>query len=159
MSGRVLRGRLLEVDDSGDQQTVDLLGPRGETLKKVHRVQPFGFHSSPPKDAHGVVAQLGGEGAGRLLNIALGFESKQHRPRGREQGSTALYDANGNMVSLVGAELRIVGSAKVTIVAPTIVLEGEVHLGGEGGQKVHRKGDVDSDGDVAAGSASKVYAV
>ncbi len=48
---------------------------------------------------------------------------------------------------------------KVTIKSPTIVLDGNVHLGGEGGQLVHRKGDVDSDGDAAVGSATKVYAI
>ncbi len=47
----------------------------------------------------------------------------------------------------------------VRIVAAKIVLDGEVHLGGEGGQLLHRKGDADSDGDVAVGSASRVYAV
>lgn len=48
---------------------------------------------------------------------------------------------------------------RVHIKAGDIVLEGNVHLGGEGGQLVHRKGDVDSAGDVAVGSATKVYAV
>jgi phage baseplate assembly protein gpV len=43
--------------------------------------------------------------------------------------------------------------------AGTIVFEGTVHLGGEGGKLVHRKDDLDSDGDAAVGSASKVYAV
>lgn len=47
----------------------------------------------------------------------------------------------------------------VTMTAAKIVLNGEVHLGGEGGQLLHRKGDADSDGDVAVGSASRVYAV
>lgn len=48
---------------------------------------------------------------------------------------------------------------KVTIESPTIVLKGEVHLGGEGGKLVHRKGDADTAGDLADGSATKVYAV
>lgn len=43
--------------------------------------------------------------------------------------------------------------------AAKIVLDGEVHLGGEGGELLHRKGDVDSAGDAAVGSASRVYAV
>lgn len=43
--------------------------------------------------------------------------------------------------------------------ATKIVLDGEVHLGGEGGKLLHRKGDLDSDGDQAVGSASRVYAV
>lgn len=55
--------------------------------------------------------------------------------------------------------LTIQTSGTVRITAATIVLEGEVHLGGEGGQLVHRKGDLDSDGDAADGSATKVFAV
>lgn len=52
-----------------------------------------------------------------------------------------------------------ISDGAVHIKAGKIVLEGEVHLGGEGGQLVHRKGDVDSDGDTAVGSASRVYAI
>ncbi|GAA4178270.1 phage baseplate assembly protein V [Shinella granuli] len=47
----------------------------------------------------------------------------------------------------------------ITMKAAKIVLDGELHLGGEGGQLVHRKGDADSDGDTAVGAASRVYAV
>lgn len=54
---------------------------------------------------------------------------------------------------------NITSPGKITIEAPEIVLKGDVHLGDEGGQLVHRKGDVDDDGDAAVGSASKVYAV
>lgn len=54
----------------------------------------------------------------------------------------------------------VVTGDKVTIEAPTITLKcDELNLGDEGGQLVHRKGDADSDGDVAVGSASKVRAV
>jgi hypothetical protein len=48
---------------------------------------------------------------------------------------------------------------RIELTATTIVLSGAVHLGGEGGALVHRKGDVDSDGDIAEGAATKVYAV
>ncbi|WP_164919712.1 phage baseplate assembly protein domain-containing protein [Hansschlegelia zhihuaiae] len=160
MSGRLFRVALDETDDSGDQQTATLLGPAGETLKQVHRVQPFGFHSSPPKGSHGVGLQFGGgPDGGRLLAAALGLESPAHRPKDRPVGSTIIYDMHGNAVSLVQAELRIVGVSRAVIAAPVIVLEGTVHLGGEGGQQVHRKGDMDSDGDTAVDSATKVYAL
>ncbi len=49
MSGRLFRVEHVETDDKGDLQTATLLGPQGETLKRVHRLQPFGFHSSVPK--------------------------------------------------------------------------------------------------------------
>lgn len=62
------------------------------------------------------------------------------------------------VITLGDTRITIRGD-RVTIKSGTIVLEGTVHLGGEGGQLVHRKGDVDSDGDTAVGSASKVYAI
>ncbi|ACL57416.1 phage baseplate assembly protein domain-containing protein [Methylobacterium nodulans] len=161
MSGRLFRVEHVETDDKGDLQTTTLLGPAGEELKRVHRLQPFGFHSSVPKGAHGLGVQFGGgpEG-GRRLNMVLGLEHPDHRPKNREVGSTALYDANGSIVSLVQQNIRVVHSKAVHIVAPEIVLEGTVYLGGKSGAKlVHRKDDLDSDGDIAVGSASKVYAV
>lgn len=62
-------------------------------------------------------------------------------------------------VETIGDTTITRSGSKVTIKSPTIVLDGEVHLGGAGGKLVHRKDDVDSAGDVATGSATKVYAV
>lgn len=59
----------------------------------------------------------------------------------------------------IGSTVIQAGGDSVRITSGTIVLDGEVHLGGEGGQLLHRKGDLDSDGDTAVGSASRVYAV
>ncbi|EYR81875.1 phage baseplate assembly protein V [Shinella sp. DD12] len=59
----------------------------------------------------------------------------------------------------IGSTVIQAGGDGVTITAGKIVLDGEVHLGGEGGQLLHRKGDADSDGDTAVGSATRVYAV
>src|SRR5690606_17115602 len=58
-----------------------------------------------------------------------------------------------------GSSRITLGDDAVVISATKIVLQGEVHLGGEGGALVHRRGDADSDGDTAVGSASKVYAL
>ncbi|TCN31628.1 phage baseplate assembly protein gpV [Shinella granuli] len=69
---------------------------------------------------------------------------------------------NGENVPLrlkVGDSVIEVSGGGITLKASKIVLDGEVHLGGEGGQLLHRKGDADSDGDTAVGSASRVYAV
>lgn len=59
----------------------------------------------------------------------------------------------------IGSTVIQAGGDGVKITAGKIVLDGEVHLGGEGGQLLHRKGDADSDGDTAVGSATRVYAV
>lgn len=62
------------------------------------------------------------------------------------------------VITVGNTRIQFTGS-EVRITSPKIVLEGECHIGGEGGQLVHRKGDVDSDGDAAVGSATKVYAL
>ncbi len=69
---------------------------------------------------------------------------------------------NGEDVPLrlkVGDSILEASGNGFTLKAAKIVLDGEVHLGGEGGKLLHRKGDLDSDGDMAVGSASRVYAV
>lgn len=69
---------------------------------------------------------------------------------------------NGGNVPLhikIGDAVLAMSGDEVRILAGKIVLDGEVHLGGEGGQLLHRKGDVDSDGDTAVGSATRVFAV
>lgn len=59
----------------------------------------------------------------------------------------------------IGGTVIQASSDGVVITASKIVLDGVVHLGGEGGQLLHRKGDADSDGDIAMGSATRVFAV
>lgn len=145
MSGRMFRAEHVEADDSGDLQTLTLLGSSGETLKKVHRVQPFGFHSNVPKGSHGFGLQFGGgSDGGRLLNAYLGGEHPDHRPRKRDVGTSALYDANGNIVSLVSKELRVTGkhatviegAEKTTVQVgelKIVVRQGRIDLGAESG--------------------------
>lgn len=59
----------------------------------------------------------------------------------------------------IGAASFVMSGEALHVKADLIVLDGEVHLGGEGGQLLHRKNDADSGGDIAVGSASRVYAV
>ena len=69
------------------------------------------------------------------------------------------HDKGGEAMIKNGSTTILITDGEVRITAGKIVLEGATHLGGDGGQLVHRKGDADSDGDTAVGSASKVYAV
>lgn len=69
------------------------------------------------------------------------------------------HDKENEAVIAIGDTRLLMTADKTKITCATIVLEGDVHLGGEGGQLVHRKGDIDSAGDVAETSATKVYAV
>ena len=62
-------------------------------------------------------------------------------------------------VITLGSTRLVISEDKILILANKIVLDGEVHLGGEGGKLVHRLNDKDSAGDAAVESAIKVYAV
>jgi len=145
MSGRLFRVEHVDTNDEGDLQTSTLLGPQGETLKRVPRVMPFGLHSSVPSGSHGMALQFGA--GGRTLKAVLGLEHQDHRPRKREVGSTALYDANGNTISLVQSELRWTGKKASVIESgdtvtvsvgalKIIVSKGRIDLGAPNGSPV-----------------------
>ncbi len=59
----------------------------------------------------------------------------------------------------IGGATFVMSEDRIALTAGIIVIDGVVHLGGEGGQLLHRKGDADSGGDIAVGSAGRVYAV
>lgn len=130
-------------------------GRAGSAPKRILQPQQFGMASRPPAGSVGMQMAMGGDHTTSLL---IGAEHPAHRPK-MGAGHTVLYDAYGQAISIVETAVRIVANAEIRLVAPKIVLEGEIHLGGDGGQLVHRKGDLDSDGDAAVGSASKVYAL
>lgn len=152
----VRRARITKVDDSGTQQKVDLIGLAAEKPQKIVRVQPHGFSSYPVDDAEGVMIQMSGR-SGRTL--FLGGEHKDKRPKNLPKGGTVIYDADGNVVRVVGDDLQIkhktkivlaVGETQIIITEDKIVLKGNVHLGDDGGTLVALCG---------GGCASKVYAV
>ena len=88
----------------------------------------------------------------------LGGENPSMRPV-VDMGGTAIYDHTGNIVSVVAKELRIVHSAKVTISAPEIVLDGIVKLGGaDASRPASAEGTVDSCGCADSGNfATRVW--
>ncbi|GJE54585.1 phage baseplate assembly protein domain-containing protein [Methylobacterium thuringiense] len=151
----VRRASVKKVEDDGTQQIVTATGLKGEEFK-IYRQQGHGLSTVPPVGSEGYVTALGGRSDRMQFHQG---EHKDHRPRKMKGGDTVLYDAHGNAISLVEKNIRHVSSGTITFTAPKIILNGEVHLGGEGGELVHRKGDKDSDGDTAEGAASKVYAV
>lgn len=153
----VRRAELTEVQDDGPFQRITAMGYADETLKLGHRVQPFGLTSHPPKGAHGLALLVNGRPD---QSVFLGIEHPNHRPKAIPVGTTALYNQYGDIIKVFEKLVEVVTETFLVKASAKIVLEApEVHLGAEGGQLVHRKGDVDSDGDAAVGSATKVYAV
>lgn len=140
------RATVEEVDDSGSQQLVRMRGLKGETFSKVYRAQPHGFSSVPPKDSEALLLALGGR-SDRV--IMIGAEHRSHRPKDLPAGAGALYGVNGELISLIGGVVRIVGATLMVEADTKIVLKApRVDLGEEGGEKVVTE----------AGPSSKVYA-
>lgn len=90
---------LLEVDDSGKQQTVTHHGLAGEKHSEVYRPQPFGSTSVPPKGSTGVVGSLGGE---RNRSVFFAGEHDDYRPKNLKPGQKASYDLAGNITTWGG---------------------------------------------------------
>jgi phage baseplate assembly protein V len=142
---QLLRAILASVDDSGPQQLLKLTGLAGQTIGEAVRSQHFGLTSVPPVGAEALILALGG---GFDRAHALGVEHPAKRPTNTPAGGTVLYDAYGDAISIVQANMRLVHSAKISLVAPEIELIGAVTLGGEAGSGVPaaKQGTVDTGG-------------
>ncbi|MEO3997176.1 phage baseplate assembly protein [Mesorhizobium sp. CAU 1732] len=131
------------VSHRGGQQFVNGKGFAGDGFEEVHRIEPHGFASHPVKG--GIAAILSARN-NRDSAYAFGGENPELRPD-LPSGGTAIYDHAGNIVSIVAADIRIVHSAKVHIIAPEIVLEGQVKLGGpDADRPASASGTVDTGG-------------
>ena len=103
----------------------------------------------PPTKGQQVVmfSPSGNLADGIVFNAAFSDQNPQPSENGDE------------VVETIGSTRLTMKDGSVTLKADKIVLDGKVHLGGEGGKQVHRKDDVDSDGDVAVTHATNVWAV
>ena len=171
----VTRGTIAKANDDPKMQEVDVNGLHDETKTGVERFQNYGFSSvplPPSMDDKGVMRHaeaivLSGSG-NRSHPIVIGVDDRRHRPKKLKPGESAVYDDQGQSF-LVGRDgivgvakkwtLSAGGAGKIVIEGDKVTIYGEVHLGGDGGALLHRKGDADSDGDTAVGSSSKVYAI
>ncbi|MBB3771513.1 phage gp45-like [Angulomicrobium tetraedrale] len=131
------------VQHRAGQQFLAGKGYAGEAFPRVHRVEPHGFTSHPV--AGGIATVIGARGNRDSL-YALGGANPGLVPV-LPQGGTAIYDHLGNIVSLVMTELRIVHASRIHLVAPEIILEGEIKLGGPGASRpASAQGTVDTGG-------------
>lgn len=147
---QVSLGSLIDSDDRDEHQRGTFAGMAGERFTRVLRAQPFGFTSNPPAGSRGLL--LFG-GANREAAVAIGMEAAAHRPRNLPTGATAIYGANGEVLSMVGKVVRIK--------ADLIILDGVVRLGGvEASRPVSMRDSTDSAGHRQTGAlASKVFAL
>lgn len=146
-------GRVAEIDpanarvkvideDGGDHRLTTTWLPWAEVGGNVRT-----WH--PPAVGQQVVMFSPSGNLGQAIVFPAAFSDQYTQPS--SQGDEQIITIGSTTLKLKGDEARLS--------SPKIVLEGEVHLGGEGGELVHRKGDKDSAGDEAVDSAVKVYAV
>lgn len=91
--------------------------------------------------------------------IGSRYNSKDAPPFSGNDDVGATFPGGSYHIDKASGALTVVFNGTVRITAPNIILDGIVDLGGEGGQFLHRKGDSDSGGDIAVGSASRVRAI
>lgn len=109
-------GRL---EEKAGQQFVSGRGMFNDGYTRIHRPEPHGFASSPPAGSKGLLLPSPGNPD---FAVVLGLEHPSHRPSGLPSGGTAIYDASGNIISLVGTKIRLV--------APTFEFVGNVEVQG-----------------------------
>jgi phage baseplate assembly protein V len=122
----MFRRATLSADATVDADHVrgSFTGRNGETFTQVPRISDYGFHSEPLAGASAVLAALSGRSDGVL---ALGIDDPRKRPS-LGPGAVALYNAQGNMISLVQQTIRIVSSQPVAVTAPSMTINGHTVL-------------------------------
>jgi phage baseplate assembly protein V len=126
------RAAIAFVNDAGSQQLLDLLGYKGDTPKKVPRVESFGFASNPPPGGNGLIVCPGGRSDRAMF---IGGEHPDYRPKNQPVGGTIIYDAFGQAISFISGNIRVVGTGTITLTAPTFILNGDVFCGAQAGSQ------------------------
>jgi hypothetical protein len=150
-------GRVVQVDAqkglvkltyAKDETGADVVGPWIRWMERAGGIKTW----TPPSVGEQVIMfSPSGDISGHSWVLPGGYS--QANPQPHDQGGE-------HKMSIGGTSILITGD-KVIITAGQIAFNGQVTLGGEpgAGELVHRKGDIDSDGDTATTSASRVRAV
>lgn len=106
------RARVVEVNDKGSQQLVDLKGMKNEKPKKIWRPQDFGFTSVPPVESDGIIDQLGSR-SDRTVYRDGGHE--KYRPKRTPKGCTALFNQFGDIIRVFKDNADVVHQKTINI--------------------------------------------
>lgn len=148
MASTLLSGKVVEID--GDRVRLEIFPIDGRTGKAF--LSPWAQ-----------VQEAAGQ-SGTHFPVKVGDPLRLLSPNG-ELGPQSLAIRDGytdsaqNPTDKKQEEMVIAHDGPVRLRGSKIVLEGEIHLGGEGGKEVHRKGDIDSDGDQAVQGSNRVFAL
>ncbi len=127
-----MSGFRIELDGSNlerkGQQFVSGRGVYNDAFTRIHRIEPHGFASSPIKGAKALLFSPNGDPDQAYV---IGGEHPSHRPVGLPGGAVALYDANGNIIKLIGDEAIFdFGSRTATFTAGHWTISGDVTIKG-----------------------------
>lgn len=154
--GTLRRALITAVDDSGDQQLVNLQALAKDFPQKIVRILPHGFSSNPPQNSEGVLKSLGGRSDRGMF---IGGEHKQYRQKNLKPGNAVLYDDQGNIVFMQSGNGITVSAKKGQVVVQT---QGQQIVVNPNGANVYLGGDPSKDGFskvlTVAGPSFNVYA-
>jgi phage gp45-like len=123
--------------ERGGQQFVSGRGMFKDGYTRVHRIESHGLLSMPVKGAKALLLSPNGDPDQAYV---IGGEHPEHRPKDIPSGGTAIYDANGNIISLVGAKIRLV--APLFEFVGNITLQGDLNVTGN----IHATGSIIDEG-------------
>lgn len=139
---------------SDDAQAIQLLQVQalpGEDHAEVEAWQDYGLTTHPIPGAEILLGAIGGN---RDHLVAIRVGDRRYRLTGLAQGEVALHDDQAQTIHLTrdGIVVSTAQAEGVTVIAPKVtVLSDDINLGGPGGEKVARVGDLVQ---VGAGSSA-----
>lgn len=120
-----LDGRVVE---RGGQQFVSGRGTMADGWTEIHRIEPHGFASHPIKGGKALLLPMP---RNPDMAFVLGGENPANRPSGLPAGSTALYDASGNIIKLMGPDVVMdFASNTITLTGGTWNIKGDLNVDG-----------------------------
>lgn len=134
-----IRAAVTGVDDSKKAQLLTLTALAGETRGDVEHFQPYGFTSSPKKDAEAVILRLR---ASADESIVLVVQDRRYRITNLQSGEVCVYDSTGSKVLMKSngdieltpssGKVKLTGDLQVTgdVVAGTVSLKNHTHVAG-----------------------------
>ncbi|MBJ9599721.1 phage baseplate assembly protein [Citrobacter werkmanii] len=105
----VTRAVITALDTAKKCQSVGLKLIAGDTKENVEHLEPYGFTSAAKDGAEAVVLFPGGD---RSHGIAVMVSDRRYRLKGLARGEVAVYDDQGQSVTLTRAGIVVNGGGK-----------------------------------------------
>jgi len=115
------------INDATKMQSAQVSLLDDEVRDNVERFQNFGFTSVPEAGAEGVALSVAGN---RDHVILVAVDDRRYRKLGLLTGESCVYDKWGNFILLKENGIEIVHSAKLTITAPLVQINGHLQVSG-----------------------------